>query len=340
MGQGYSQFTILLASLLGLVLSGRSPAGESLAGVEARVRPATFHVPLGQPVWVTFSLENTTDRAIPVTVPGSSPDLPPPEVGLPLSHVFSGGGSSGVTVFTDTGRRWEMPVGYRAPGEAPLIVLGPQSMVGTRLDLREYYPSLRSAGQFKIHWKPYRGALSSETVTIHVAPLKQVEITTDEGVMTLRLLYDEAPETVANFLELARSGFYSGKTFHRVEPGYMIQGGCPRGDGTGIRMDGKRVPAEFNNRPHEKGSVAMALLDDDPDSASCQFFICNTRQKEWDGKYTVFAQLYGEASFATLDRLMSVPVDEYSRPVKTLYMRSVKVTDAPVETPSDAHTSR
>jgi cyclophilin family peptidyl-prolyl cis-trans isomerase len=75
----------------------------------------------------------------------------------------------------------------------------------------------------------------------------------------------------------------------------------------------------------------MALLEDDPDSGSCQFFLCNTRQKDWDGRYTVFGQLEGEESFATLDRLMSTPVDDKGRPVRTLYMRTVRVVDAPSE---------
>jgi len=147
----------------------------------------------------------------------------------------------------------------------------------------------------------------------------------------VRLLYDDAPGYVTNFLELAKSGFYTGKTFHRVAPGYMILGGCPKGDGTGIRLDGRRVPAEFNSRRHQKGTLSMALLDDDPDSASCQFFICNTEQKDWDGRYTVFAQLIGDESLATLDRLMSTPLDDLGRPQRPIYMRNVRVVDAPSE---------
>ena len=134
---------------------------------------------------------------------------------------------------------------------------------------------------------------------------------------------------MTNFIELAKAGFYNGKTFHRLEPGYLLQGGCPRGDGTGIRTDGKRLRSEFNGNPMRKGTVAMALLEDDVDSASCQFFICNTRQKEWDGRYTVFAELIGEESFLTLDRLMATAVDDQSRPTRPLSMRNVRIIDAP-----------
>jgi cyclophilin family peptidyl-prolyl cis-trans isomerase len=113
----------------------------------------------------------------------------------------------------------------------------------------------------------------------------------------------------------------------------MILGGCPRGDGTGIRPDGRRIPAEFNSRPHQKGSVSMALLDDDPDSASCQFFICYTRQKDWDGRYAVFGELAGDESFETLDRMMAITADEAGRPTQPVVMRAVRVTNMPYTPP-------
>ena len=207
----------------------------------------------------------------------------------------------------------------------------PRSSVGITVDLREYFPALRGAGQYRVTWRPYGGAVESATAVVTIAPLKQAQIITDSGILTIRLLYADAPNHVANFVELAGNGFYDGHTFHRLEPGYLLQGGCPRGDGTGIRPDGKRIPAEFNGHSMRKGSVAMALLDDDPDSASSQFFICNTRQKEWDGRYTIFGQLIGEASYETLDRLMTSSVDANARPTEPLHMRSVRVIDAPTD---------
>ncbi|MBU0717889.1 MAG: peptidylprolyl isomerase [Planctomycetes bacterium] len=257
-------------------------------------------------------------------------------MGLPLSHVFSGRPSSGVAITTDTGRRWDTPIGYRAGSGAPILIIAPHSTVGTTLDLRQHFPALRGAGRFRIAWEPYKGAVKSEIATITIATRKRAEVVTDDGTMTLQFFYEEAPNHVANFIELALAGFYNGKTFHRLESGYFILGGCPRGDGTGIRPDGKRIAEEFNNHPHEKGSVSMALLGDDPDSGSCQFFICNTRQKDWDGRFTVFAHLVGEESFETLDHLMATPVDDLSRPVRTLYIRSVHIIDEPSDTSSDA----
>lgn len=320
----------LVACSLVSAAPNEAPAPPPIPGIHAHLRVPSSHIPVNHPVYVQFAIENASKEAVTLTVPGTDPAIPSPEVGLPLSHVLSGVGASGVTVTTEAGRHWDQAVGWRTPTEAPILLLAPHSTVGTNLDLRDYFPALRSPGQFRVQWKPYGGAVISEPLLLTIAPRKNVEIVTDEGTVTISLLYDDAPQHVANILELAKSGFYTGKTFHRLEPGYLVQGGCPRGDGTGIRSDGKRLPAEFNNRPHQKGSVSMALLDDDPDSGSCQFFICNTRVKDWDGKYTVFGQLADDASIATLDRIMAIPVDNLGRPRKPIYMRTVRIVDAPV----------
>ncbi len=325
---------VLTLTMLSVAALGAEP-GAPIAGLRAHLMPASYQVPLGQPVWVLFAIENTTAEPITLSVPGCVPQIPSPEMGLPLSHVFSGVDGAGVAVTTESNRRWESPVGYRSNSEAPILIIAPHSTVGTSLDLREYFPALRGAGRFRISWSPYRGAVVSDTMMLTVAPRKWVEVITDDGSMTLQLLYDDAPRHVDNFIDLVESGFYNGKTFHRIEPGYFLMGGCPRGDGTGIRPDGKRIPAELNGQTHEKGSVSMALLDGDVDSGSCQFFICNTRQKDWDGQYTVFAKVTGDSSFATLDRLMAVPADEFGRPMRTLYLRTVRLIDEPTGLVSD-----
>lgn len=322
----------LALNLIAVSLAFAAGPDAAPTGIRVHAQPSSNQFPLNHPIWVQFFIENQTPDPITLTVPGAEPSIPPPEMGLPLSHVFSGGSSgSAMAVNTEGGRHWDQPVGFRSPKEAPILLLGAKSTVGATLDLREYFPALRSPGQYRITWKPYGGTFVSESALITIAPRKNVEIVTDDGTLTISLFYDDAPQHVANFLELARSGFYTGKSFHRLEPGYLIQGGCPRGDGTGIRLDGKRVPAEFNSRIHEKGSVSMALLDDDADSGSCQFFISNTRQKDWDGRYTVFGQLIGDASLETLDRLMAVAVDDQGRPQRSLYFRTVRLVDAPLD---------
>lgn len=324
----------LMAVLAAMPVKGEEPArSQIIPGLRAHVRLLSTPTQVGKPVWAQFIIENMTDEPVTLTVPGTTPEIPSAEMGLPISHIFSGGGVAALSLLSEGGRRIEESPGARQGTHAPILIVAAHGSVGTAVDLREYFPVLRGAGQYRLTWKPYGGGAVADNVLVNIATLKQVEIQTDDGKMTLRMFYDDAPETVANFLELARSGFYSGKIFHRLEPGYLMQGGCPRGDGTGIRLDGKRIKAEFNSRPHDKGTISMALLGDDPDSASCQFFICNTRIKDWDGKYTVFGELIGSESLATLDKMMATQVDEHSRPVRGLYIRSMRVVDAPPEAP-------
>lgn len=324
----FRQLCATLSCVLFCVRVSAQPPG-GIPGVRASLTLRSFQVTVAKPVWGTFSIENTSEEPITLTVPGCEPEIPSPEMGLPISHVFSGGSSSGVVVETEAGRRWDKPAGYRKPARAAILMIAPSSTVGTTVDLREYFPALRAAGRYRITWSPYGGAVSSGTVMVAIAPLKQVELATDAGTLTLQLFYEDAPASVANFIELVQTGFYAGKTFHRLAPGYLLQGGCSRGDGTGIRPDGKLIPPEFNQRPHKKGSVSMALLDDDPSSASCQFFICNTRVKDWDGRYTVFAQLVGDESFATLERLMASPTNQHGTPERTLTIRHARLGNAP-----------
>ena len=116
----------------------------------------------------------------------------------------------------------------------------------------------------------------------------------DGGVMNGELYEDIAPQTVANFEKLANEGFYDGLIFHRVIPGFMIQGGCP--DGTGMGGPGYTIKGEFtengvdNDLKHVKGTVSMARAED-PDSASSQFFICFDTCENLDGKYAAFGKV-------------------------------------------------
>ncbi|RME40984.1 MAG: peptidylprolyl isomerase [Planctomycetota bacterium] len=157
----------------------------------------------------------------------------------------------------------------------------------------------------------------------------KVTIQTDHGDMTMTFLEDKAPNHVANFLDLARSGFYDGLTFHRIIDGFMIQGGCPRGDGTGVGP--RRLPAEFNDTPHVLGTVSMARTAD-PDSASCQFFICLDDATFLDGQYTAFARLADEESLNTLKSIGKVPVEdpgtgEASSPTEPVVIRKMIVIE-------------
>jgi len=118
-------------------------------------------------------------------------------------------------------------------------------------------------------------------------PVKQTaEITMEKGgVIVIEFYPADAPKTVENFVKLAKKGFYNGVTFHRREENFVIQGGDPKGNGTG--GPGYTIPAEFNKQKHVRGAVAMARTQD-PNSAGSQFYICLAPANFLDGQYTVF----------------------------------------------------
>jgi len=121
--------------------------------------------------------------------------------------------------------------------------------------------------------------------------MKTAQITMESGdIIHLELFESEAPGTVANFEKLAGDKFYDGVSFHRVIPGFMSQGGCPKGDGTG--GPGYTIPCELgpsNPHRHEKGSLSMAHRG--PNTGGSQFFICHEPQPHLDGKHTVFGKV-------------------------------------------------
>lgn len=119
--------------------------------------------------------------------------------------------------------------------------------------------------------------------------MKQARIETDRGTMVAELYPEAAPGTVANFEKLANSGFYDGLTFHRVIPNFVVQGGCPRGDGTGGPGYTIRCETEGNPHKHLRGSLSMAHAG--KDTGGSQFFICHSPQPHLDGKHTVFGRV-------------------------------------------------
>lgn len=148
-------------------------------------------------------------------------------------------------------------------------------------------------------------------------------IETERGYITLRFYPNEAPLTVANFITLAREGFYDDLFFHRKEPGFVIQGGDPLGTGEG--GPGYTIPAEFNSHKHVPGAVAMARTQD-PNSAGSQFYICLGTAPHLDNQYTVFA--YVEKG---MDNVMKLEKGDMM-----LRVRVEEIVDAPSGTPSAA----
>lgn len=163
--------------------------------------------------------------------------------------------------------------------------------------------------------------LSSNVIAEDTAPKAVIE--TNLGNIELRFFPDVAPLHVENFLTLAKSGFYDGTIFHRVIPGFMIQGGDPNTKGTDKSIYGQGGPehtikAEFNNRPHKRGILSMARSQH-PDSAGSQFFIVVADSNFLDGQYTVFGEVVSGMDVA--DKIVSAERDARDNPLERIEMK-------------------
>lgn len=152
----------------------------------------------------------------------------------------------------------------------------------------------------------------------------QLQLATTKGEIHLDLMPEVAPGHCTNLIGLSRIGFYDGLIFHRVIDGFMIQGGCPEGSGTG--GPGYNVDAEFNSTPHVEGVLSMARSSD-PNSAGSQFFVCLGTHDYLDNQYTAF----GKATDASMDvvrAIGSVETDGGDRPLEEVKITKVTVVES------------
>jgi len=159
--------------------------------------------------------------------------------------------------------------------------------------------------------------------------MADVVIKTDFGDIKFSLLPDLAPETVRSFSKLVKSGFYSETLFHRVIPGFMIQGGDPNTKESDKSVWGQGGPgynlkAEFNSRSHLRGIVSMARATD-PDSAGSQFFIVTSDSTFLDRQYTVFAEVVEGLEIA--DKIVNLPKDGNDCPLEEAKMLRITTSD-------------
>ncbi len=164
-------------------------------------------------------------------------------------------------------------------------------------------------------------AISTETYAIISVKSGEKSL----GKIKIELFTQDAPQTCANFIKLAQQGFYNGLTFHRVIPGFVVQGGDPKGDGTG--GPGYTIPAEINPKfKHLKGTVATARLPDhvNPTKASSgsQFYICLAPTPHLDGNYTIFGQVV--EGMDVVDKIATFPTDpRTNKPLTPIIMEKV-----------------
>jgi peptidyl-prolyl cis-trans isomerase B (cyclophilin B) len=216
------------------------------------------------------------------------------------------------------------PLAERA--EAPPMTLAPGTKITASLDLAPFLAQRMggAAGPVELRWN-VRANQGDPIAVKHARTAPQgldfmelpveelgdymVQLRTNRGDMLVEFWPDVAPDHVRNFLDLSYTGFYDGTTFHRVIPGFMIQGGDPTGTGTG---SGKRMlKAEFSQKKHVPGVLSMARSAS-PDSASCQFFVMHGESQHLDGSYSAFGKLV--EGFDVVDSIAKTPRDARDKP--------------------------
>lgn len=152
----------------------------------------------------------------------------------------------------------------------------------------------------------------------------QIELDTSLGKILIDLDPAVAPGHCRNMIGLTKIGYYNGVVFHRVIKGFMIQGGCPQGTGTG--GPGYQIKAEFNATPHEPGVLSMARTGD-PNSAGSQFFLCLERVPHLDRQYTAFGRTADAESLAVVRKIGVVPTGEQDRPKQPVTIKTARVIE-------------
>jgi len=166
------------------------------------------------------------------------------------------------------------------------------------------------------------GGTKKESTTQKL-PLLHINVK-DYGEIVIKLYLDEAPRNVKNIIDLTNKGFYNGLKFHRIIKGFVIQGGCPKGDGTGD--PGYEIPDEISPKlKHLKGTVAMANRG--PNTNGSQFYICLEPQPRLDGRYTIIGEVV--KGMDVVERIGDVPTSgpPMDRPLKEIIMEKVWIEE-------------
>ena len=198
---------------------------------------------------------------------------------------------------------------------------------GSSCELREDVRADARRGLSKVEWESLEGgSLFSQG---GYKSMKSFTIEMENGgIMKGELYEDIAPKTVANWTKLANEGFYDGLIFHRVIPGFMIQGGCPNGNGMG--GPGYTIEGEFtmngfkNDLKHERGVLSMARAMD-PNSAGSQFFIMTSTSPHLDGQYASFGRVTEGMEVA--DAIVSVKRNMMDKPLVDQVIKTIRVED-------------
>lgn len=329
----WTHWTATVVLLVGLLAApsacGQSePQADPITQLRAEVSvDKTLYTP-GEPIHLRCTLFNPTNKPIDVTI-HTARDAG--DITLPAELVFG------------THEQPALLLALEPEATAPILPrlatttnrvehtlrIGSRTSIGTEIDLNKLDRRLRYTGNFRIEWQPFGPRIPAAATAFQIQSRKQAILVTDYGKITFSLMYEQAPANVENLLDLITSHFYDSTRFHRIVPGFLIQGGSPDGTSAGIRPDGKTVPAELHDYPVDVGTMAMALRGGDLNSASCQFFIALARLPELDGKYTVVGQASDPESLRTLEKIAELPTDENYHPLRPVVIRFFTLIDAP-----------
>ena len=151
--------------------------------------------------------------------------------------------------------------------------------------------------------------------------MKVAIIETEKGTIELELFEEDAPNTVANFEKLIEEGFYDGLTFHRVIPNFVIQGGCPNGNGTG--GPGYTIKCETEGNPNKHGTGALSMAHAGKDTGGSQFFITHSPQPHLDGVHTVFGKVI--EGMDVVDKIAKAETVEGDKPKKDIKIEKINI---------------
>ena len=308
---------------------GQQPEqGDPLARLRAEISVDKPLYTPGEPIRLRCTLFNPTDKPIDVPIRSTRDTA---DITLPPELVFGTHDQPALLVALEPESLAPIQPRLATPTDQAehTLRLGPHTSIGTEIDLRKLDRRLRYTGTFHLEWQPFGTRIPAATAQFQVQSRKQAILVTDYGKITFTLMYDQAPTNVENLLDLIGRHFYDGTSFHRIVPGFLIQGGSPDGSPDGIRPDGKTVPAELHDTPIDIGTMAMALRGGDLNSASCQFFIALARLPELDGKYTVVGQASDPESLRTLQKIAELPTDDNYHPTRPVVIRFFTLIDAP-----------
>lgn len=307
---------LLVATTTVAELAAQNPPAPSSAPASLSaqlITPKALYYP-GEPMPVLFLLSNGGDSAIELEglVPTSADGT-----ALPDSFVFGAAGEPALEITCDNGRA-ETVTRSGVPFERGTLRIAPRGVLGLEVNLGDIHRPLRYSGTYRLEWHPPIPDVAPAVLNFRVEPRYDVRMQTDLGSLHFSLFYEQAPRNVENFIDLVRSRFYDGTSFHRILPDFLIQGGSPSGDPAATRPDGKLLPAEFHATPFKEGTLAMARKKDNPDSASCQFFITLGPAPDLDGQYTIIGQAADEGTLRTLRAIADQPTNERGQPLRPI----------------------